>query len=353
MTENLTYPEYIGQDAAADLDHHIMRIGEALTNRRAQFLFGAGMSRSSELPTGVEVLESLLDTFFPSGGKKPDHQRLKLLAKEFPFEAVLEAILLKLGNSREELTNALKNLLTSKGKKPSQAHRDFVSLCWEENGRPRLSRVFTTNFDDLIEQEFGDNRAVLITEENAKQIRETRDDGLIPVLHLHGVLEKNYQATETDVYNSNQHILYKEFETALYYADAFVFVGYSMADPDFRHVYLRHRESIKFRENIIKNSTFVVSPPDDEFSYNLGKHVWYSRGAIWIPLKAENFFKRLKYLIEARYYDEVRKEVKKHYSLEDDKALDDRIQITAEIMRLKPAEALLFLHEALPQGGGR
>lgn len=346
------YPDYVSQDF--ELDQAFKHIVDALISRGAQFLFGAGMSQSSKVPNGGEALELLLKDYFPPGGNvTPSVERLSELVWEFPFEAALQAIERTPYMGREGLTKKLKEVFLNDSFRPSQAHHDFLSICWGEGGRPRLWNILTTNFDNLLEQVIGEDRAVRITEKNAKDIKEAQQKGKIPVVHIHGVLDEEYQATELDVFSQDYRILYHEFEAALHYSDAFVFVGYSMNDPDFRSIYLRYRERIQGRKRFPEKKTYVVSPPKDEFSYALGKPLWDSRGAIWIPLKAETFFARLKYFLEIHYDALVRDNVMKKYNLAREQELEQFIDRTSEVLRIDRADALRFLYEALPRGGGR
>src|ERR1051326_8292248 len=165
------YPKFIGETDADTLDRAFERIIKALNNDSAAFLFGAGMSVSSGVPTGVQVLSSLLKLYFPdTGSDPPTSERLSLLANEFPFEVAVEAIQNNLGRTRDDLTDELKKLLLNPTLKPSQAHKDFLAVCYW-GGQQRLDQIFTTNFDKLIEEVIGSSRAVPITERNAKEIR--------------------------------------------------------------------------------------------------------------------------------------------------------------------------------------
>jgi hypothetical protein len=348
------YPDYIGLTDADTLDDAFADIVNALNSDSLGMLFGAGMSAESKVPTGTQLLCSLLRLRFQeTGPDPPSDDVLQRLAFEFPFEVSVEAIENRFGRKRDQLTEELKKLLIEPKYEPSSAHEDFLSVCFW-GGRYRFDQVFTTNFDLLLEEVLGGNRAdsrgVMITEHNANESRKVGAKGKIPILHLHGVLENGYQITETELFRSKYKALNFEFRTALGYKNVFVFVGYSMTDPDFRNIYLSYREQIIGRDASDKN-TYVVSPARDGYSYRFGKEVWKVRGAVWIPLDATAFFARLKYLLESDFDKQTKKNVKMKFSLADEQALEDLIARVAEALRVEPADALEFLNEIRPRGG--
>lgn len=356
MNGSLPYPDFVGVAEQNTLDQALSRIVKALIDRSVQFLFGAGMSQTSEVPNAAEVLKILLRGYFPQGGSHEiSEERLNNLIWEFPFEAALQAVEQMPGKKRADLTQKLAGILLDPIYKPSDAHKDFVSILWGERGLPRVPSILTTNFDNLLEEVIGLNRSIRVTEKNARQIRDAPQEGKIPVVHLHGVLdegERGYQATETDVFSQEYRALYYEFEAALHYYDAFIFVGYSMNDPDFRYIYMKYRDRIRGRQEFDKD-TYVVSPANDVHTYILGKSLWEERGAVWFPVTAELFFAKLKEFMLTHYDAEVRAKVMQKYNLVNAAALDEYIERAAKILRIPKEDGLRFLYEALPRGGGK
>src|SRR5437660_12055688 len=99
--------------------------------------------------------------------------------------------------------------------------------------------MFTTNYDTLLEEALGPDFSESITEKNAAEIQQVRDDGKIPVIHLRGKLDGDYQITEPEIVSDQFRLLNMEVRAALHHADAFVFVGYSLNDIDFRQFYFK------------------------------------------------------------------------------------------------------------------
>jgi hypothetical protein len=206
-----------------------------------------------------------------------------------------------------------------------------------------LNRIFTTNLDQLLDKALG-SQGIAITEENAAEIQKARADGRVPIIYLHGRLDRTYQITESDVFNTNYRMLNMELMNALIGADRFVFVGYSMSDPDFRRIYMEYRQQITLREKSGK-LTYFVMPPLDAFAYRLGKLIWEERGVRWIPLTARVFFSTLKQFLESRTTKEIRENIMKKYDLKTIEAYDDLVTQAAEILRTEKSEAIQFLSQ--------
>jgi hypothetical protein len=346
---DVKYPDFIGATERPELDRAMERIAQAITDRRADFLFGAGMSAASDVPIGVNLATQLLGLFFP--GDSVEEPRRKELAAGLPFECVVQAIEQGAGKGREDLTNYLSSILLQPKFPVSDAHRDFLSICYW-GGRLMINRVFTTNFDPVLEKAFG-ARGVRITEINTHEIDDVIRAEKIPILYLHGTLESgNYQITETDVFDKKFKPLHQVFRSALDQADAFVFVGYSMNDPDFRSLYLDYRENMDLRKKTTKKA-YVVSPAHDVNAYVLGKGIWKAREAVWLPLDAGAFFAGIKSILDRRVRREEKERIMVKYHLKDEDAFRDKVTLTSNILRVEEAEAIQFLLEARTKTGAK
>jgi hypothetical protein len=345
-----SYPSFIGVSEANEFGQAFNHIAQALVDGRAQFLFGAGMSRESGLPVGSDLAKALLEQFFPKSGGSvaPSEERLEDLAFEFPFEAIVHAVEQKPGCKRSDLTKALKKLLVDPNPSPNAGHDAFLSLL---GARPRVKAIFTTNYDTLFEQALGPDLCVPITEKDAAEIGRVRDVGKIPIIYLRGKLDGDYQITEPEVVTPKFQLLTEEFKSALHYAEAFVFVGFSLNDMDFRQFYFNFQEQLKAR-NTSGKTTYFVSPPKDEFSYSLGCAIWKLRQALWIPLDGKSFFVKLKDVVESRAVEGMRTVVKAVYNV-NDAELDDLIDRMAKVWRANKQDALVILYDNRTLIGGK
>jgi hypothetical protein len=177
--------------------------------------------------------------------------------------------------------------------------------------------------------------------------------GKLPVIHLHGLPtdNDNYFITEKDLYCDDYRIINDHFARELYTSDAFVFVGYSMNDPDIRNIYLKYRQTFIDLARYQKSS-YLVSPPSDLISWVVGKEVWDCRNVKWIPLDARSFFFLLKSCIEDYANKYILAKAKKNFRTNDDEAFDDHVAKLQEIFQMDRSEVLSFLANLQIPGTG-
>jgi len=350
------HTDFLGSTEKDDIGRALKRIVGCLhAGDNVVFLFGAGMSHTAGVPNGKELAKKLLiDIFFPRDTNPPPLAEIEKLLDRYPFEAVAGAVETAL-EGRKNLTTALTDILlkdsNSNSYNPQQEHQDFVSICNAYGGR-LAPKVFTTNFEFLIENELGD-RGCTITEKNISSIDKFSKEGKIPVIHLHGTLGGDYYITEKDVFKEPQQSgVLSEFYSALSKSDVFVFVGYSMNDPDLRWILKNYRELLEQREECEK-LTYFVSPAINEYDFRLGKKIWEERKVRWIPESAEQFFIRLKKATEDLDMQNMRKAIARKYDIdpENEDSIDDAVCQTADLLRTDKTEATYYLYEALSRAG--
>lgn len=344
------YPIYISEDSRLTLDGYLGEIAEHLLSGDSEFLFGAGMSIDSGAPTGSQLSDHLIRKFFTVLAEDmPDDEEIAALTRDFPLEAVAEAVEGKLSNGRDDLTRILRELYLDESLTPSEAYEEFAAISsW--GGEPRISKVFTTNFDRLLVKSFA-GRAVPVDEKGGlRLVREAVKSGKLPVLCLHGLLDTDYQITETDVYSDRFRTLSETFKAALHDASVFVFVGYSMYDPDFRGFYMRYRNELDLRGKA-GSHTYIVAPARSKYHYVLGKKVWLARRARWIPLDARGFFARLRRILDETGRASMRAAIMSRRGLRDVNSFDDLVARTQSVLNLDPAEAVEFLYSARGKTG--
>lgn len=306
------------------------------------------MSVRSNIPSGESLSRRLLEQFFSSTNVNPTAEQLSSIATKYSLEAIAQAVEAMSGLGRQDLLARISDVLFKASKGPTEPHDTFLSLCFWD-AQPRLKRVFTTNFDELLEAAF-DKKGAQVTIDQYHRVREVEREGKrIPIIHLHGTLAHECQVTERDLFNRRFDPVKSLLRSALVECDAFVFVGYSAGDPDLRRLFMEYREEIDNREPNPGNpdkTTYVVGPAENIAEYMLGSEVWRRRGAIWIPLKAWGFFAKVRATVERTLSEDILDEIKEKYDYADNAAFNAKVAAIGEILCVAPADSLVFLKEA-------
>jgi hypothetical protein len=261
-------------------------IASLVVERKVQFLCGAGMSKASGCPLAgqlaAEIVAAMLGETVTSDIRK--------LAELYPFEAIAGAYVQK--RDRRRLTGLIERALEAgKGKKHA-GHDALVYLA----DQGYIDRVYTTNFDSLIEDAFSTRAATPVTDDDAYLVHEARAKNEIPVLHLHGRLEGGkYLIAEGETYDLDTplaRILMADLVTHW-----FVWVGYSLNDVDLRSMYLSMRDMLARTQDLVKKP-YVVHPLGSgdvtaRLELELATAIWESRGASFVPMTAEEFLPAL------------------------------------------------------------
>lgn len=278
----------------AQVDQRIAELARTVIEGYADFLFGAGMSQSAGMKSGREVALGLLRRLYPDPKVVSDDD-LRALARASTLEAIAEAVEGQLSGGRKSLAEALREILeldSAKGKS-SDAHRDFAALV-RLGGPTWVRRVFTTNWDDLLEEAIGEGSAVRVCESNTAAYEDALLTNRIPIVYLHGRLDDEFQVSERDVADTLRlRTVNLILLTRLFEARSFCIVGYSMSDPDLSRIYRRYRDQFQLRGANDK-LTYVVTPVSSAAQYDLLDKVWERRQARLIPLSANEFFARLR-----------------------------------------------------------
>lgn len=353
IENEVKYPDYVDNEDV--FDQALDKIMKALYAKRAEFLFGSGMSKSSNVPRGTELAEALFEEFFPkTSAIRPDKMILSSLSQKYPLEVVAEAFKRmkeeeKEGEGEKELITAVESVLSLTQKRDDDLYNLFNSICFMGED-PLVNRIFTTNFDCLFEEDSG-KKWIPVGYADNDQLRQIKRAEIpqIPVIHLHGLFGQRLIIAEKEVFEWEDWTCTQEFGYALANADAFVFVGYSMLDPDLRTVYMRYHKKILDRgygPNNKDTAVFVVSPPDNSFDYTIGSSMWRARGALWIPLDALSFFKKLRHCMEFESGSQRLEELKDRLDTEDKIVLGERIDRVARLLRVKREDAIQFFYMA-------
>src|SRR3954454_532143 len=193
-----------------------------LVSSRCIPFVGAGLSRNADIP---------------AGWKMPDWDGLgRAIAADIPaFEysgalVALSAYSHEYGRTR--LVEELRRLLLVEEAQPGGAHKAFCRIPFEI--------VFTTNFDFLLERGYSLVRRSCTPVTGEDQLTIGPKGSSVRVVKLHGdlhhpeklvVVEQDYDAT------LQKCPLMATFLANMLIYNTALFIGYSLDDPDFRHVW--------------------------------------------------------------------------------------------------------------------
>jgi hypothetical protein len=345
MAENINIPDYIGEEKRIIISGWLEEIIDAFSQNRIQFLFGAGMSfeKNNGIPLGKDLSKIILKKFFPSSEKnKPSEETIEDIINKYPFEIIAEALSIKLANKRKGLSELLIDSIVNVRNLPPKAYQKFASIRDTFNW-PKV--IYTTNFDKFFEELFKDG-AKPIHHNNVREYQSIIDKELIPIVYLHGTLESGvFQITEEDIYNMENPALMSNFKMALMISDVFVFIGYSLNDPDFKKAYRDYLNSIKDGGRMTDKTAFFVSPPNNIYEYLLGQKVWEARKANWIPYSAETFFASLNEIYDDNLIKKYKCQVGKIYK-KNPEDTEKLIKEIANLLLITEEEAVQYLIKA-------
>ena len=189
-------------------------LAESLRRHNVALFIGAGLSIGAGLPGWEKLIRPLANRI--------GYTATDMLKAAQYYENRL---------GRQALISHLRDQLDTTGIEPSQNHALITQL--------PVNIVFTTNFDDLLERAYREaGRAVSLVVGAAEL--PFWDESRVNLVKLHGTYNRpdSFIITEHDyntVYQKNA-LVVKQLN-ALLATKTFLFIGYSMSDPDFNQIY--------------------------------------------------------------------------------------------------------------------
>lgn len=295
-------------------------------DRKVQFLCGSGMSKASKLPLAEELAAAMVGEMVDA-----DKRLASSLAKKHSVGAIAEAFLAEKDQPRLD-----RLIQTSLKLGTADKHEGHVALEYLAS-QNYIDKVYTTNFDDLLESTFG-GRARRVIDKTADELPALLKQGLFPILYLHGTANAEYLLAESVTYRLDTPLAH--FMMADMVTSWFVWVGYSLGDVDLRTIYFSMQGMLR-KEKLAKRP-FVVHPLDSEGAqnrnaeWNLADQVWNARRATYIPGRAELFLPALvEQVRRVGAEDMARKIVEKRGGNPDDDQEIDNLWEQAKIIARK------------------
>lgn len=325
------------------IEDDLCKIASELVRGRIGFLFGSGMSIPGGGISGPQLAEELIVRGHFPRARRADDQHMEQVseaANRYPLEAIASGVATELTFQDEGLRQLLKHV-TFGGKDP-ETHDGHTQLATIVNRLGSLSMLFTTNWDGLLEQALGASAETISKDRQITTLDEVLSEKTA-VVHLHGTFEDEPLLKEADLMNPDGP-LFQLFLSELM-SKSFVFVGYSLSDPEIRALYYKAANVLASRDKKLRKRTYVVFPCRNDVDRRISTRTWDARNATYIPLGADEFFKRLVQELETQAMHEVKDDLAKRLGVER-AALEKKVD---ELMALFPDLAtrdrvLMYLH---------
>jgi len=351
------------QDWEQKVDNHISHIVDNLILGRIGFLFGAGFSIPSGGIPGKELAYELLlkgpfkniDDYDQSTSNEYTEEEIeeikkniKKAAEKYPLESLASGILKNFPFQHVSLTKLLKDVVFDEKKPQIHNGHNHMGAIINRIGLARM--LFTTNWDNLLELALGDSSESITNSNFMDKDLEKILSEKIGVIHLHGTFDDEPLFEEHKLMKPDQP-LFSLFISELM-TKSFVFVGYSLSDPNIRSLYFRVNEILMKQRKELKKTTYVVFPPENDIDRRVSEMTWLERNAIYIPMSGEDFFEQLHERIKSKGINNLKKKLRKRLNLNNNDELNIKIkEINSVFPDLgSPLQALTYL-EAITRSG--
>ncbi len=295
------FPEYVRADKSlyGSFRGMLDDIASAAVNRRLGLLLGAGFSHDlHHLPLAWELARDMV-----MDRLKCEEAVATKIAKRYGLAAVAQWYERVHTEKRKGLIDFVANRLQSR--KPGRIEAKY--LLHSIVSRCRMRRLYTTNFDTVLDECLGSlAQTVDATAKAVIQFKDpTAENPQVGVFHLCGTLDDPW-VTEQDLKKESVHL--KSFACDLV-TDVFAFVGYDLGDDSLEKVYLDVRDTLNVTREDRK--TFLVMPIENSFEYSVASEIFKQRAEIeLVPMGATDFLAVLWASIQDLLYgDTVRRVV--------------------------------------------
>jgi hypothetical protein len=229
---------------------------DAVRRNDCVLFVGAGLSQGAGLPGWASLLSRILSWYEENSVRLADLADIQKLIEEKDLLPAAEAI--KDGVNPEIFRRALSSIMDDENLSPSQTHLLLPTI--------PFSAVLTSNYDRLLERAYGKVAQLprVITHNSGTALTAALHERRFYILKVHGTIEhvetiilgrRSYR----ELVHGNQ--AYIEHIRTLLRTKTFLFVGFSLSDPDLR--------LILDREQAVWGRTHQHSLRADERAVNL------------------------------------------------------------------------------------
>ena len=262
-------------------DESFRALGRRLLTGRVALFLGAGSSVGSGAPSSDELAGAI--------GKE-------VLQTDEHYSLADMVDYADGGPGRREVNRVIVECLESLT--PSESLIELASLPWP--------RVFSVNFDDLYEQALkshGENPIAHYSPNNLERAFVNR----IPIYMLHGSIKSpndphmGLVLTQDDLIRAaNKRATFYHQLTVSLQASEIIYIGFSLADADFRRVINELHESVSHQQNLVPRGYAVIPDPP-----SFAKTFWDTKKIAIIDTSMEHFTQALLQLRSGARYQPI------------------------------------------------
>ena len=296
------FPIFLSDVDVSKLDARISELAELGVQAELGLLIGAGFSYGAAgLPLGNDLAALLIRKALGTGCSP---EIAKQIADKYGLSAAAQRFEEDTTRERKELIEFLRTELTRVGSAPTKS----LELLAQVITLASIQRVYTTNYDLLIEHSLPEGAAV-----NVKPNRDALADfdqrmkarDAIGVFHLYGDVD-DPKITDRDFKHLHPFHL-SDFQQQLK-LNVFVFVGYRFLDEHLVQVY--NDIATVLTQSGDSRKSFIVLPVDNQFEYEFASKVLKDkRNMILLPLTAEAFLSLLVDRMTHLHFDRAARKV--------------------------------------------
>jgi len=290
-----SFPEYLSEGQRNSFGQRLTELAKVALSGKLTLLIGAGFSKDAKgFPTGAELAGYLI-----AGVHGGDTSEVRRVAEKYELAAIAAQFEEGTTGRRDQLKELLREKLQYTGDF-SEIEKDLSTIVSLSHAR----RIFTTNYDDVIEHALGPRNwpvahSVRALEEFEERVRSI---DCTAVLHFNGGIDDPV-ITEADL-RSHRSLFLEQFRKELL-TNVLVMVGYSFRDDAIVSVFDDIFDLLgRIRAD---RASYIVTPISSTTEYEVASRLWKTRGNIHVvPVRARVFFRELLvHMREIRYEDSV------------------------------------------------
>ena len=226
-----------------DKETLISKFSESLVDNNGVFFIGSGISAPSGFPTWKELLEPLIKEL-----------NIKITNNDDLTE-IAQYIVNKYTGNKGPLLSDIINAF-KKDKKINEYHEIII--------RTKLKKIWTTNFDLLLEKAFNNYNIDYIVKTNDNDFLKNNKTEQVQIIKMHGCIDKNpndivFTQEDYEDFFIQKPAIAGQLRTDLL-NNSFLFIGYNFGDSNLKNILIETRRL----SNKLTRPHFLIQLKDND-----------------------------------------------------------------------------------------